>query len=115
MKKIFTLISLLSIHYSHSQTDSSLTRPDPGKNFRIVIESLPGTIGELTDLYLDYEARGAYSFILAAGLRVPDDHTVVLKDAKTGNSFDLLSAEKHSLSVNRAMTKRFTLCLSKCS
>ncbi|WP_317898506.1 hypothetical protein [Aurantibacillus circumpalustris] len=124
MKKLFTLISILLVHYSFSQTEASVFKQslanaqteEPKKenevtNFQIIINCLPETSDEFLELSFEFKTKGTYSFRLADDMIVRENCIVRLMDVRSGNTFNLLSKEPHSLSVNRSMTKNFILQL----
>ena len=131
MKQLITLIIFLVVQHVFSQTTpvsnttslcESVTpliesnvpqRHFSQPRFQIVIENLPSTTGESSEFSYDLQSKGVYTFSLSPDVSIPDNYTLILKDVSTGNIFDLQSVEKHSFSVNRNMTKRFTIQLHK--
>jgi len=120
MKITFTLLFLYCTLHCFSQPSARLTTPPPNKDsllqqaqFRIIIESLPGISGQSDELNLDLNTKGVYSFVLHSALIVPTNYRVVIQDLTTGNSFDVQSTELHYFSVNRPMTKKFSVYLQK--
>jgi hypothetical protein len=136
MKILYTLISFICIStISSSQVSESKNVTDPVTNAcplvaaegnslifdnsctsqtnEVIIGTLPPLSQPATDIYLELHVKGTYYFKISKSVTVPDGYSIVIEDCSTRGSFNLMSSEQHTFSVNRAMTKKFVLRMRK--
>ena len=108
MKKLFTILTFIFIQYGFSQEIKIQS-----STFQITIESLPELTGVPSELIFEFHNKGTYSFKLASELVIPENYNLILKDSRTGNTFNLQSKENHSFTINRAMSKQFFISFER--